>query len=643
MKLVKAQVTYYRSIEDSQEFDVEHDVTCLVGKNESGKTTVLQALYLINPIESDKRLQEIIDFPAKLAGKKRREWTADEKIKAVVATFRYDDAELEKITDDLGPDALRSPEFTVTISYRDPTKTVGHSYDEAAIVKHLRSTLELTPTAGKTVNAATTVAGSSPPSMSSMSLPRRSRLWVSGSAPGETTNVGLHLIDKYAMPMMPKFVYFDDYDTMPGKVSIPHLKGRVEQGEATRGELALTSLLDMAGVGLEDFMKSDSHERLIRETENTGNSISEEVFEYWSQNQELEVTLEVLAVEDGAAAPLNVGPLLQIRIRNQRHKVSVPLDERSRGFIWFFSFLAYFNKIEETEGSNLILLLDEPGLSLHARAQEDLLRLIDERLAPNHQVLYTTHSPFMVAPKHLQRVRTVIDQDKVGTKVSADIFRADSDTAFPLLAAMGIELTQTLFVAENTLLLEGPSDLIYLDILSDLVESSGGTGLNPLWVKTPIGGSGKLSTFVTLLGANHLNVVVLIDASSTEMQAVTRLRDNGQLAKNGLVEIAEFTNTTDADIEDIFEPDFYLQLFNTAFADKLMKPVKLTDLRSKNPRITVRLGDHLKGLGLGKGRYDHYKPATVLLRQQAAFLPKIDAATVQRAAGLFTKLNGLIK
>lgn len=643
MKLVKAQVTYYRSIEDSQEFDIEQDVTCLVGKNESGKTTVLQALYLLNPIEPGAKLKEIIDFPAKLAGKKRREWTADEAIKAVVATFRYDDDELKKIAEDLGPNALRSPEFIVTISYRSPANTIHHDCDEAAIVNHLRSPLELTATAAKTVNAATTIAGLlealeelDEPSTAVQALGQRIRSW-------RESKVGLHLIDKYAMPMMPKFVYFADYDTMPGKVSIPHLQGRVEREEATRGELALTSLLDMAGVGLEDFVKNDSHERLIRETENTGNSISEEVFEYWSQNKELEVTLEVLSVEAGATAPLNVGPILQIRIRNQRHKVSVPLDERSRGFIWFFSFLAYFNRIEETEGSNLILLLDEPGLSLHARAQEDLLRLIDERLAPNHQVLYTTHSPFMVAPKQLQRVRTVIDQDKVGTKVSADIFRADSDTAFPLLAAMGIELTQTLFVGENTLLLEGPSDMIYLDILSDLVEAAGGTGLNPLWVKTPIGGLGKLSTFVALLGANDLNVAVLIDNSSTEIQAVSRLRDSGQLAKNGLVEVSEFTTTAEADIEDLFDPDFYIELFNIAFADKLPNPLKLSDLRSKNTRITVRLGDHLAKLGHGKGRYDHHKPARVLLQQQATLAPKIDPATIQRAASLFTRLNTLIK
>jgi predicted ATP-dependent endonuclease of OLD family len=96
-----------------------------------------------------------------------------------------------------------------------------------------------------------------------------------------------------------------------------------------------------------------------------------------------------------------------------------------------------------------------PGLSLHGRAQKDLLKLIDQRLAPRHQVIYTSHSPFMIDPDHLERVRTVID--KVGTKVSPEIFKADEDTAAPLLTAMGIEMTQTLFIGEHTLLLEGPA------------------------------------------------------------------------------------------------------------------------------------------------------------------------------------------
>ena len=79
---------------------------------------------------------------------------------------------------------------------------------------------------------------------------------------------------------------------------------------------------------------------------------------------------------------------LNIRIYNSKHRVTLPLKNRSKGFLWFFSFLVWFSKIQGNKDSKYILLLDEPGLSLHASAQNDLLRFIDEKLAPEYQVIY---------------------------------------------------------------------------------------------------------------------------------------------------------------------------------------------------------------------------------------------------------------
>ena len=94
----------------------------------------------------------------------------------------------------------------------------------------------------------------------------------------------------------------------------------------------------------------------------------------------------------------------------------------------------------EDENRNLLLLLDEPGLNLHAMAQKDFLRFIDERLAPRHQVIYTTHSPFMIDLDRLGSVRTVQDMDDRGTVVSDDVMVHDSETVFPLQVAMGYQL-----------------------------------------------------------------------------------------------------------------------------------------------------------------------------------------------------------
>ncbi|GAB3133938.1 ATP-dependent nuclease [Microbispora hainanensis] len=639
MQLIGAHITNYRSVEDSGRFTIEPDVTCLVGKNESGKTAVLQSIYRCNPVESSKRFDEVVDFPARLTSK-RKQWKADERIPVVQLTFRFDDGEIEKIEEDLGVGVLESPEFTVTAGYRNEARTFDLKINEGVVVEHLRKPLDLPSAGAAAVGAATTIPellaaleNLEDATSGSSAIVQRIRDW-------RRSSLMLHIVDQYASAWMPRFVYFDDYDIMCGKVSIPDLIRRRDADSLSRRDRALLSLLNMASVDLRDFQTTDRHERLIRELENSSNVISDEVFEYWSQNDQLEVQLEILQPEQDAQPPLNEGPILQVRVLNRRHRASVPFDERSRGFVWFFSFLAYFTELEEAAEQDLILLLDEPGLSLHGRAQEDLLRLIDERLAPKHQVLYTTHSPFLVSADHLHRVRTVIDQDKVGTKVSAEIFKADEDTIFPLLTAMGIEMTQTMFIGEHNLLLEGPSDLIYLDVLTDVVESTGGAGLDPHWVKIPVGGAGKLSTFVSLLGANRLNIAVLADSSTKDVGAIRRLRDNGQLRANGLIQVSEFVGTGDADIEDLFETDFYLELVNKAYSKELSSRITSADLNPRDPRIVRQIEGYFQQHGLGK--FNHYKPAALLLREQAALLQKISSVTVSRATQLFARLNSLL-
>lgn len=636
MRLTNVQITNFRPVEDSGNFGIEADVTCLVGKNESGKTATLQALYRLNPIESSQTFDEDIDFPAKRT-RDRRNYRPKQRIPVVKATFELTDEEAGRLEAEFGPNVLRSRSVTYTKGYRAATSGVTYDLDEQQLVAHL--TGQLDPTSRSKLGHHDTVEDFSAALRGLDDRPTAvNELLEQLDNWGGT---GWECVHSVLQPKLPAFVYFDDYDSMPGKVSIPDLIRKRDQNLLTRGEQALLSLLDIAGAELEDFMQNENHERLQRAIENASASISREVFTYWSQNKELAVKLTVMQPEAGAPAPLNEGPILWIRVWNDRHQASVPFDERSRGFVWFFSFLAYFTNLENGQ-DDLILLLDEPGLSLHARAQEDLLRLIDERLAPKHQVIYTTHSPFMVSADHFNRVRTVIDQDGSGTEVSAEIFKADEDTAFPLYGAMGIGMTQSLFIGEHTLLLEGPSDLIYLDVLSDALTEQARTGLDPRWVKTPIGGSGKLSTFATLLGANKLNVAVLIDSSTKDTGAIRRLRDNDQLSAGGLLEISDFIGTKNADIEDLFGKDFYLELVNRAYAVHLPKKLTKSSLKSKDPRLVRQIEVHFQENDIAGGKFDHYKPAARLLREAPELVPMISNDTLTAAENLFKKINELL-
>ena len=109
------------------------------------------------------------------------------------------------------------------------------------------------------------------------------------------------------------------------------------------------------------------------------------MFEYWTTNKNLDIEFNVEHVNER---------ILNIRVRNRNYRVSLPLGNRSKGFLWFFSFLIWFSKIQGDKNKKYILLLDEPGLSLHASAQDDLLRFIDKKLSVDYLINHS--SPKMI-------------------------------------------------------------------------------------------------------------------------------------------------------------------------------------------------------------------------------------------------------
>lgn len=640
MKLVRARVQNYRSIEDSGWVDIDGDITALVGKNESGKTAFMQALFKLSPVEA-AAYDEVLDFPSRLTSRRKE---TNGPIPVCSAVFVLSDDEVALIEAALGAGVLLAREVEVTHGYRYASATAQVQLDESAAVAHLREGLDLPAAAGKEVAAAKTIAdllaaleALDEPTAGATALATTIGGWPNQQLRG-------HVLAQFVGPALPRFVYFDDYSTMPGKVSIPSLIAERDGGGAIeRGLRALLSFLNLGSGRPEDFNEMENHERLIRELENTANGISDEVFQYWSQNEELSVDLKVMEPEVGALPPLDTGPIFHVRVHNRRHRVTVPFDERSRGFVWFFSFVAYFSDLEAAKTSDLIVLLDEPGLALHATAQGDLLRYMEERLSPDHQVIYTTHSPFMIDPALIERVRTVMDVDGEGTKVSSEVFRVDDETVFPLQAALGYTLAQTLFIGGKNLLLEGPSDLIYLDVLDEDLRENGLTPISDGVTRVPVGGAGKLSTFISLIGSNQLDLAVLVDSSTKDAEAIGRLRDAGKLADGALIHMSDITNAADCDIEDLFDPAFYLELVNRAYAKELDgQPITLDDLPKKPARIVKKIDAVFAKRRIAGGRLNHFRPANVLLRNQDDLVPLLDDDTRRRFADLADRVNTVL-
>jgi hypothetical protein len=355
----------------------------------------------------------------------------------------------------------------------------------------------------------------------------------------------------------------------------------------------------------------------------------------------------------GDPEDMRTGTNIWGEVYDSKHLVSTGLGTRSAGFVWFFSFLAWYSAVKK-QNEPLVLLLDEPGLSLHGKAQEDLLRYFEAEIAtnPKHQLIYTTHSPFMVDPRHFERVRIVQDKgidseaefsrDEDGTKVLGDVLEAGPDSLFPLQGALGYEIYQALFVGPNCLVVEGVSDLLFIQTISGILQRNGRIGLDSRWTITPVGGSDKVPTFVALIGSQKgLNVATLIDFQKVDQQVIENLYKKKLLKKQQVLTFADFTAQSEADIEDMFDPAFYIELVNGEFGSSLSAKLEVTDLAGRAPRILVRLNEYFAARPLtGGAKFNHYRPARYFAEKASNLT--IPTLTLDRFDAAFQALNALL-
>ena len=640
MKLTRARVTNFKSIDDSGWVTI-NDVTCLVGKNESGKTAFLQALRRLNPVSGVNGGFDLKDYPRK--GYVRYKRTHPEQPATVVqAEFELAQHEIGEIEAAFGRGVLKSPKVIVSKDYQnqrfwevdvdeqafaDRTADNGRSSTESPA-----DTQDDRGLNGQTSTHEATVV--KPPSVHTVKPESEARL---------KTDVRQQIIDAHLERALPRFVYFDSYSAMRGRISIQDLlRRRSDNASLDDADRTFLALLSLVGAELEDLENETSYEYLKAELESASIAISDEIFAFWRQNRHLRVEIDLSSANSEDPPPLNSGTILHVRIWNNRHRVSVPFDDRSKGFVWFFSFLSYFSKLEEEQEADLILLLDEPGLNLHAMAQNDFLRFIEERLAPKHQVVYTTHSPFMINLEHLRRVRTVRDVDDRGTVISNDVLNDDRETVFPVQVALGYQMAQTLLLAPHCLMVNAPSDLIYLQVLGEVAASRGLARLDPRWVVIPVGDTENLATFISLLGESYVSVAVLMDVTPTNRGRVEILNQRDLASGRNPIKWVEVTKVRDSDIEDLLDPDFYLKLVNASYAGELLREVTLRSISESNPRIVRRTAAFFQDQGIAGGIFDPYRPAAHLLQNHAALRGEISDVALERVASLFQRINSLL-
>jgi predicted ATP-dependent endonuclease of OLD family len=659
MKLKKVHVTNFRSVEDSEPFSVDQ-VTCLVGKNEAGKTAILQAIAGLNPHESTPiHFDKERDYPRRyLTEYANRHPEKDAEI--VSTLWELSPNELDAIKAEFGECISSDSDVKIVRRYNATSAEWTVPINFKTAVQHLIAKANFSASEKSQVQSVESIVTlrEALESIKEKSEKHNSLLQKINSYPSKsiTGKVREILTDKF-----PKFMYFSNYDRMSGEVSVEQLKDQVDKNllftdASLTGDRLFFEFLSYAGVPLGEILSAETFESFNAKLQGASNAITDQIIEYWSQNPDISVNVAINFALPKDPPPFDQGKIARARIRNELHRVDVPFSERSAGFIWFFSFLIKFAQVKNA-AQPTILLLDEPGLTLHGKAQGDLLRYFVEKLAPNHQIIYSTHSPFMVPPDKITSARIVEDlvsvaspsgrRTPIGTKVREDVFSTDPDAVFPLQGALGYEITQTLFVGKHTLLVEGPSDILYLKAVSGALGEAGRETLDPRWTICPTGGVGNIRAFVSLFKGNSLNVVALADMAKGDRKTIERLKESQILKSGGVLTLDQFTAKNEADIEDIFSPSLFILMVNEAYGLKnehALTIEKLAAADTSTSRIVKQAEAFFRSLPQRYPLFDHYVPAQWFFENTKIMNGKgLDVReTLDRAEALIKAINPLI-
>ena len=622
MKLTQVHVKNFRCIDDSHPVEIGTN-TCLVGKNESGKTAFLKALEGLMSVDSAyTEYNRTENYPRRyLADYDERH--PDDEAEVIKTVWQLERGDKDALAKEFGDGAITGDQVTIRKSYGSADPLWSVPIDEAAVLRELITRFELSDEEKAPIEAlkrtkvcAEELEGLDERSESQSRMLEAIKQYSKSSA----VLAGIYILSQRT----PRFLYFSHYDRMSGEISINQLNQHKQDNRIEEGDQVFLDFLEYAGTNLEELESLKRFEELNAKCEAAANRITDQIFEYWTQNDQLSIEVRLDEGKPEDTPPFNSGPIARARVKNSLHRVTVPFSERSAGFIWFFSFLVKFAQIRKHQGK-VIILLDEPGLTLHGTAQKDLLRYFKEKIAPKHQLIYTTHSPFMVPADDLASVRTVEDvvrpdernrPQSDGTKIRPDVLTTDPQTNFPLLGAMGFEVTQSLLIAPNTLLVEGPSDILYLQAASKRLQALGRTHLDPKWAICPSGGIDKVLPFVRLFYGNKLNTVVLTDFERGQKGKLDKLYKSDLLDAERIILATEIAGKDEADVEDFFTEAFFATLLNETYdleGKHKLTARKLTGADKNTPRNVKRAEAYFRVLPIRYLEFGHYDPALHLL------------------------------
>lgn len=589
MRLVAARIQKYRSIRDTGLFEVDEGKTILVGPNEAGKTAVLQALQQINPPDGVAGFDALRDYPRSEYNDITTNAVDPSRVTVAEARFKLEPDDLASL-----PAGYEDAEYCYG---RNLDNSFWHRIEGGLAAEHysvelkkqldrMAAHVDKAPLeegqASPSARLAEVTAGWETGSRLTVERAASLRAWLDEIATkvdeSDNTEENRHtnLIQITERPgerhaaltalnqRLPVFVLFNNYFRVRPIIHLGHLADRSESGvldddQYDFGNLCLMKLLGFSARELSDLGRTneprakdgealqqyrDQLDQRTYQLNAASVKLTNEIRKVWNPDTERGEADKLRLAADGQYLKLVVEDDLGVEIE---------LDQRSEGYQWLVSFFVVF--FAETQGAhaNAILLLDEPGLSLHGLKQREFRQTIS-RLAEVNQTVYTTHSPFLVGPDELNLVRVVEMNDRAdGTKVHTTISAGDPGALLPLQEALGYDLAQSLFAQQRNLILEGLTDYWYLEATTDLLGEEGLASLKDNIALVPASGAGKVAYFATILHAHKLKVAALLDSDAAGDTAAAQDTLIHQLGNKNILRTKDaYTGQTDRpEIEDL--------------------------------------------------------------------------------------------
>lgn len=307
--------------------------------------------------------------------------------------------------------------------------------------------------------------------------------------------------------IIPNFIYFSSFDDkLPDEINYKKLS---EQAYCNENK-GFINLLNYLGIEVKDFISKMNGE--TRNVQNYLRGLSKDITGSFSNIYSQE-TIKLTLQKDNEKITINVFD------KNDAEYAKKP-SQRSQGFQWFLAFYLLLNSKNCKEDS--IILIDEPGLYLHAKAQEDILEYFENSIA--NQIIYTTHSPFLIDSLNMHRVRLAINdrENMDGTQIINKYYASnDLETLTPLITAIGYNISKNPmdFGSGTNIITEGITDRYYLIAFMKLL----GKNAENIHIIPSIGVS-QIHYLVSILLGWKLDFKILIDTDKAGLDAEKDLK-----------------------------------------------------------------------------------------------------------------------